>query len=206
MKQVAFIAFLVSICAFKTIAQPKLGLDGGLKIGANFSQIDGKYWDNGFKANFLAGVFLGVHGPKIGVQLEALFVQSTYNTGDGFHDVYGAFYNNIADSAKKGSFKVNNLNVPVLLTVKVIPMVSLQLGPQFSSVLSVSDKETLIKDPKELFKSSWDGVIGLQVNLPIKLNLGARYVIGLSDVNNTGQVDDAWKNKTLQVHIGYTIL
>jgi hypothetical protein len=213
MKYLSAILVLTLSLSISGSAQ-KLGLDAGLKVGANFSNINGKYWENGYKANFLAGAFAAVSGPKFGVQLEALFSQSTYTTGNGFYEVYKDFYTNAVDSAKKGSFKVNNLSIPVLLNVKLVPMVAIQLGPQFTSVMSASDKENIIKDPKELFKSSWDGVIGLQLNLPFKINIGARYIIGLSDVNknqgkltNSGsQINDAWKNKTLQVHIGYAIL
>ena len=190
----------------KSSAQ-KIDVDLGIKVGANFSNINGKYWENGYKANFLGGVFLGVNGNKLGVQLEGIFSQSTYETGKDFHSLYGAFYNNAADSLKKGSFKVNYLSIPVLLNIKLFSRATIQLGPQYSGIVSVNDKDELIKDAKGLFKSgSLDGVIGLQINLPARLNIGARYVIGFSDINNESAAEDAWKQRTLQVHIGYSIL
>ncbi len=192
-----------------------IGVDAGLKLGANFSNINGKYWENGYKANFLGGAFVSVNGPRIGVQVEAIFSQSSYATGNGFHDIYKDFYNNIADSAKKGNFRVNYLSIPVLLNLKLFSKVIIQVGPQYSGVVSINDKDALLKDAKGLFKSgSVDGVIGLWVNLPANLNVGARYVIGFSNLNDedgnttvqsSQRIDDSWKQRTLQVHLGYTI-
>lgn len=185
----------------------KIDVDLGVKFGANFSNINGKYWENGYKANFLGGAFLGVNGNRLGVQLEGIFSQATYVTGNDFHSLYGAFYNNAADSVKKGSFKVNYLSIPVLLNIKLFSRAMIQLGPQYSGIVSVNDKDELLHDAKGLFKSgSLDGVIGIWLNLPARLNVGARYVIGFSDINSKSDADDAWKQRTLQVHIGYSIL
>lgn len=189
-------------------------VDLGLKVGANFSNINGKYWESGYKANFLGGLFLAVNGGKLGVNLEGLFSQSTYVTGDRFNEIYKDAFQTGKDSIKGGSFKVNHLSIPVLLNIKLFSRATIQLGPQFSGVASVQDKDELFKDAKGLFKSSFDGVIGVQLNLPAHLNIGARYIIGLSNINdgdgqtNTGgtTIDDAWKQRSLQLHIGYSIL
>jgi hypothetical protein len=191
----------------------KLDFDLGIKLGANFSNINGKYWENGYKANLLGGAFLGVNGRRLGVQLEGIFSQATYVTGDRFNEIYGDFLQTGKDSVKGGSFKVNYLSIPVLLNIKLFSRAIIQIGPQFSGVVAVNDRDELMKDASELFKSSFDGVVGLWINLPARLNVGARYVIGLSNINNSdgmnsaGQkIDDAWKQRTLQLHIGYSIL
>jgi len=189
-------------------------VDLGLKVGANFSNINGKYWESGYKANFLGGLFLAVNGGKLGVNLEGLFSQSTYVTGDRFNEIYKDAFQTGKDSIKGGSFKVNYLSIPVLLNIKLFSRATIQLGPQFSGVASVQDKDELFKDAKGLFKSSFDGVIGVQLNLPAHLNIGARYIIGLSNINQEGDpknavgqsIDDAWKQRSLQLHIGYSIL
>jgi len=192
----------------------RLDFDLGLKLGANFSNINGKYWQNGYKANLLGGAFLGVNAKRIGVQLEGIFSQSTYVTGDRFNEIYSDILQTGKDSIKGGSFKVNHLSIPVLLNIRLFSRAMIQVGPQFSGVVAVNDRDELVKDASELFKSSFDGVIGLWLNLPARLNIGARYVIGLSNINksdgtnsSTGQqIDDAWKHRTLQLHIGYSIL
>lgn len=180
-------------------------LDFGVKLGANLNQVDGKYFENGYKANILGGAYAGVNWLTFGGQIEALFTQSTYTTGNDFYSGFKSVYNNTADSAKNRSFKVNYLNIPVLANFNFIPRVKVQVGPQFSGVVSVRDVDNLVKDAKGLFKSGdISGVVGLWVNLPANLNVGARYIFGFSNVNAT-TIGDSWKNRTLQLHVGYQI-
>ena len=180
-------------------------IQAGLKVGANFTQLDGKTWDNGYKTNLLGGVFVGVRALRFGVQAEALFNQASYKTGKDFGTLYKAYYNDVRDSAKQGNFRVNYLSIPILLQVKVAGPLVLLVGPQFSGVVSVNDKDKLVKDAKSLFKSgSVDAVAGVQLNLPMHINAGARYVIGLSDINSMSAASDSWKQKALQIHVGYT--
>lgn len=212
MKKLVTLFFGIIFLTVNSRAQ-KLDIDLGIKFGANFSNINGKYWENGYKANLLGGAFLGVNGKRLGVQLEGIFSQATYVTGEKFNEIYQDILQTGKDSIKGGSFKVNYLSVPVLLNIKLFSRATIQLGPQFSGVVSVKDKDELVHDAGELFKGSWDGVIGLWLNLPARINVGARYVIGLSNINNydgktsnNQKIDDAWQQRTLQVHIGYSIL
>lgn len=212
MKHVLTVLLSVLLLPFGLQAQ-KVDFDLGIKLGANFTEIDGKYWESGYKANLLGGVFMGVNGKRIGLQVEGIFAQSTFVAGDKFKDIYGDFLQTGIDSLKGGSFKVNHLSIPVLLHIKLLPFATLQLGPQFSGLFSVRDNHELMQDASKMFKSSFDGVIGLWLRLPARLNIGARYVIGLSDVNNINNIypgseliDDVWHHRTLQLHIGYSIL
>jgi len=184
---------------------PKIDL--GLKLGANMAQLSGNSWDNGYKASFLGGIFTGFRAHKMGVQAELFFSQSNYSVqGHDFYDAYSQFYNNAKDSAKNGAFRVTYMNIPVLFQYKIVPLLWLQIGPQYSGVVSVKDADGLVKDAKSLFKSgSVSGVIGLELKLPLHINFGARYVIGFSDVNATN-ISGAWQEKQLQIHVGYTIL
>lgn len=208
------ITFLLAAVLFSAAQAQRLDFDLGLKLGANFSNINGKYWQNGYKANLLGGAFLGVNAKRLGVQLEGIFSQSTYVTGDRFNEIYSDILQTGKDSIKEGSFRVNHLSIPVLLNIRLFSRAVIQVGPQFSGVVAVNDRDELVKDASELFKSSFDGVIGLWLNLPARLNIGARYVIGLSNINKSDgtnsssgqQIDDAWKHRTLQLHIGYSIL
>jgi len=207
------ITFLAALLLPALVFAQKIDVDLGLKLGANFTNINGKYWENGYKANLLGGAFLGINGKRLGAQIEGIFSQATYVTGDKFNDIYGDFLQTGKDSVKAGSFKVNYLSIPVLLNIRLFSRATIQLGPQFSGVVAVNDKDELVKDASELFKSSFDGVIGLWINLPARLNFGARYVIGLSNINKADgmnsagqQIDDAWRQRTLQLHIGYSIL
>jgi hypothetical protein len=85
-------------------------------------------------------------------------------------------------------------------------MVWLQLGPQYSGVVSTKDVDGLVKDSKQLFKSGQlSGIGGLELHLPFHLRVGARYVFGLTDINGTS-ISDTWKEKQVQVTVGYNFL
>lgn len=173
----------------------------GIKAGGNFSHISGDSWDNGVQANLLGGVYAGVKGLRFGIQAEALFVQSQYMTASRFSDLYGMYYNSVGDSLKQGTFRVNQLCIPVLLQFKLVGRLWLQLGAQYTGLVSVSDKDELLRDAKAIFRSSnVAGVGGL--NLYLKpLDIGVRYVLDFSDANNTN-ISEKWNSRALQVHVG----
>jgi hypothetical protein len=189
----------------KSVSIPKVDL--AIKLGANVAKLSGDSWDNGYKAGFLGGVAVGLREHRVGVQVEAFFSQTSYTvSGHNFYDAYSGFYNNAADSAKNGSFKVTYLSIPVLFQLKLIPLLWLQVGPQYSGVVSVNDVDNMVKDAKGLFKSGdLSGVVGLELKLPLHINIGARYILGLSSLNNTN-VSGAWQQRNVQVHISYAFL
>lgn len=185
-------------------------LDLGIKVGANFAKLDGDTWDNGYKAGFLGGAFVGLRGNRFGVQLEGFFSQTHYTTtGQQFYTVYqGApqLFNQAIDSTKTGNFRAGYFNIPVLFEMKLLPMLWLQIGPQYSGIVSVKDANGFVNDAKSLFKSGYiSGVGGLELKLPFHLDAGARYVLGFSDLNNSN-IKGAWQQRTIQLHVGYTFL
>jgi hypothetical protein len=183
-------------------------IDLGVKVGANFAKLDGETWQTGYKAGFMGGIYGAVKVKKIGGQIEALLSQANYTTTSGkFYNVYGPLFKNAADSAKEGHINVTYLNVPVLFNYKLLGNAWIHLGPQFSTVLSVRDKDGILRDPESIFKNgAVSGVVGATLNLPLGLNVGVRYIFSFSDENNVNvPAADSWKNRTIQAHIGYNI-
>lgn len=195
-------------------AQPVVGgampvkIDLGLKLGANFASINGEEWEKSSKPGFLGGAFFSIGANRFGGQAEVLFSRVSY-TGDGL-DFYRAAkaddnFSNNADSTVKGDFAVSYLSIPLLLNVKVVGPLWFQVGPQFNNMIGISDKDNLLKDAKELFKSGEvSGVLGLQLNLA-NIRVGARYIVGLSDVS-VSTAADTWKQRTIQLSLGFTFL
>ena len=109
-------------------------------------------------------------------------------------------------------FKVNYYNIPIMLNIKLLKPVWLQIGPQLSGVMNVRDADDVLKDPEGFFKGfSLSAVGGLWIKLPANFTFSARYVVGLSDVNknkdaieNSKNISDSWREKMLQLGIGYT--
>jgi len=177
----------------------------GIKIGGNFSYISGDSWSNGVKSNLVGGAYVGIKGLHVGIQAEALFAQSTYTTGDNFHNVYGSYFKNFGDSLKQGTFRVNQLCIPLLLQVKIFPGLWLQGGAQYTGIVSVNDKDELLKDAKAMFKTNnIAGVAGATFFFR-KLNVGARYIFDFSNANATN-ISETWNQRSLQLHVGLNLL
>ena len=214
MKKFTFILFLSMMSSTLLLAQgsSRFNIDIGAKLGANFNRVDGDYWDNGYKANLMAGAYVPLNTSRWGVQIEPLFTQSTFSTGNGFSDLYKDFYQMGKDSVVNGKFKVNYYNVPIMLNLKLFSKVWLQVGPQFSGTISVKDPDNLMDDAEAFFKNSMISAVGgLWINLPANLTISGRYVIGLNNLNGNSSyiqhnqnVSDNWKQRLLQVGIGYT--
>jgi len=181
-------------------------IDLGPKLGVNFNKIQSDRWDDAYSTNLMGGVFAGIQGERLGVAIEALFSQSRYTTGNDFYGIYNEYYQNINDSMRKGSFRVSYLSVPVLAQVKLFPMVWLQIGPQYSAVVSVNDADGLLRDASGVFRSGdVSGVAGIDVKLPLGLRINGRYILGFSNVNNTS-VGDTWRNRAAQISVGWSFL
>lgn len=213
MKKLLF-AIVILLFPFLSNAQPVVGsvmpvkFDLGLKLAANFSSINGVEWDKSSRVGLAGGAFFSVSRNRFGGQIEALFSRARYKgSGLPFYKTLAADnnFNNAADSTTKGDFIVSYLSIPVLLNVKVAGPLWVQVGPQFNNIVGVNDKEKLVKNTDDLFKTSdLSGVLGLQLNLA-NLRLGARYIVGLSDVS-LSSASGAWKQRGMQLSLGFTFL
>lgn len=204
---------IVGLCfPAMSFAQPVVGavanaspvkFDLGIKLGANFSRLQGSIWDDTYRTGFVGGAFGGVHFKKFGVSAELLYsrVKFTYKPST----LSGSLFTNPADSAKANTYAVTSLSIPVLLGVKLVGPLWFQVGPQYNGIINIGDENGFLKDVNTVFKSGdISGVLGLWLNVS-KLNVGARYIIGFSDMNNTS-FGDSWKNRSIQLHIGYSFL
>lgn len=177
-----FLSLVIVALSFVTYGQAKVEL--GLKAGANFANTD---IDN---AESITAFHGGAYGlmkiANIGVQPEILWSKQG-------NDLSGL-----------GELDLNYVNIPVMLKLYMPLGLNLQAGPQFGILLS-SDatapdgtdfSDTLSdSDLSAALGAGWDAPFGLQFN--------ARYVLGLSDIND-GQ-GESIKNRTFQLSIGYRL-
>lgn len=201
---------LIVLCLpMASFAQPgPLDINVGLKAGMNFTRMAGSTWTGGFRSGILAGAFGSVGIKKIGGQLEVLVATTTFTAeGQNFQNTSPSLLINPADSADIGSFSATYLNVPLLLNLKIFGNATLQLGPQFSSLLNVRDEDAFLNiKPEDVFNSSdIGGVVGVQLGLPLNINAGVRYIFGFND-QNLSSVGETWKLSSIQVHLGFSFL
>src|ERR1700742_2550820 len=134
------------------------GFHLGIKAGANLFKVDGQSFDQEFKFGYNVGAFSEINFTSSwGIQPELMFNQTNYRTGTEFSDVYSGGVNNY-----KG--KLNYLSIPVLLSFRPIPLLSILAGPQFGILLNKD--EHLVNNAEQAFKKGDLSVVaGAQLNL-----------------------------------------
>ena len=172
----------------------------GARAGVNINKITGKSYNEGFNFNFQAGIFLQFNfSDRFGLQPEVNFVQSSSEFSNDANDIYYDLF--LGGSQKKS--KLNFLEVPLLLNINVgqSKRVKLQIGPAYGGLL----KQTVdsLKTNGNIYKNGeWSAIGGLFIQLPF-VNLGARYKIGLTELNAIDN-QQKWRSQSIQVFVGVT--
>ncbi len=204
--QKLLIAFLLLVST-STLAQ-RNKVDGerenffrfGARGGVNINKISGQSYKQGFNYNFQAGVFLQFNfSSRFGLQPEVNFVQTSAEFSDDPSDIYDDLFR---DGSQKKS-KMNYLEVPLLLNINVgeSKRVKLQIGPAYGGLL----KQTIdsLKNNGNIYKNGeWAAIGGIWIQIPF-VNLGARYKLGLTELNGIDN-RQSWKSQSIQVFVGIT--
>ena len=193
MKKIITLAICLFCVTKFTVAQ---NIHFGVKAGANFQKIQGIPFKEKFTFGYQAGAFAAIgFTSKIGIQPEILFSSVNADTATQFSTVYGF--------KKIDKVKLNMLDIPILLNIKAAQFLTIQAGPQFSVL--IDKNQNLLKNGETAFKQgNISAVAGLQFNLT-KFKIYGRYVAGLKNLNNVNNSNE-WKNRNIQVGIGFKII
>ncbi|NNK17678.1 MAG: PorT family protein [Maribacter sp.] len=169
-------------------------IDFGAKAGVNFATITGDDLDSfssrtAFHLGFVAEIGIT---ETFSFQPELLYsAQGADYSEDGF----------------EGSVKVDYLNLPLMAKFYVAEGFSLEAGPQVGFLLSAKDAYDGGEDDwSDITKGIDFGLnFGIGYKLQSGLNFGARYNLGLSDLNDDpdSQADSAFKNSVIQAYVGF---
>jgi hypothetical protein len=190
------IVFSMLVLLFAGVQTRAQGFHLGIKAGANLDKINGESFNEGFNFGYNVGAFAELNfTPMWGIQPEMMFNQSSYHTGDQFSDIYPGGVNDV-----KG--KLNRLTIPILLSFRPVPFISLQAGPQFG--IALNQDQHLVNNAKDAFKSGDFALVGgVQLNLA-GFKLGGRWVEGLTNINNYTSTT-TWKQQGFEVYAGFRI-
>ena len=206
-KAVLLVTLLVTTFGFSqmTTTDTRDELKLGFKAGVNFSNVydqQGQDFVAEGKSGFAAGAFVAIPiGKVFGIQPEVMYSQKGYKaTGK----ILGLNY----DYSKTATY----LDIPLLLQVKPIPMLSLVAGPQFSYLLSTknefngssstSNEASINSDNYK--KNIFGFVVGADVNIDHFLLSGrAGWDVSKSDVDGNSSAP-RYKNQVIQLAVGYT--
>lgn len=104
-------------------------------------------------------------------------------------------------SGQGSSINLNYLNMPLMGKYYLTKGFSLEAGPQVGYLLSAKNNNTNVKS--SFHKFDFGVNFGLGFKLENGLNFGARYNLGLSDINNVDGFTCKHKNEVFQLSIGY---
>jgi len=174
------------------------GFAAGLKLGTNINKIQGQSFADKFTYGYSAGAFMEVKlGKKWSIQPEVLFNQVNADTSDKFSELYNL------NSSKLSNISLKYLSIPLLLNYNVSKGLALQFGPQYGILLD--QNKNLLQNGRDAFKSGDFSLLGgIQVKVS-SLRIFGRYAVGLNNLNDIDN-RDSWKNQSIQLGIGLTIL
>lgn len=158
----------------------KLGVKGGL----NFASLNG---DNTKDIDVVTSFNFGVVS-EIALSEKFSFQPELMYSGQGY-------------SFNDNTIALSYLNVPLMGKYYVTKGLSLEAGPQLGFLLAAKNEKT---DVKDAFKSFDLGVnFGLGYKLENGINFGARYNLGLTNINNLDNSSIKNRNGVLQISVGY---
>ena len=193
------LSLLVLALLAVTLTQAQ-GLHFGIKGGANLTKVDGKAMTDEFNYGYQLGGFAEVGlGKKWFLQPEVMWTEYRTRTADDFEDII----NFPANGSNRQEVKLNYLAIPITLNYRLLDWFSLHAGPQFGVLLN-QDKN-LLQNGRDAFNAGVVSLVGgAQLNFG-GFHITGRYFTNINDINS-GDVNEAWKNKGFQVGVGIRIL
>lgn len=177
--------FILIILAFIQNVSYSQGLSYGIKGGYNYSTVraSNQRFVEG-QDGFHAGVFANFSAILIQVQPEFLFSQRGYEVENG------------------NDLRMNYIDLPVLLKVKVFPFVTVDAGPQYSYLINTKETSDELELPSmpSFKKSELSAVIGTSVNV-WKLGASIRYIHGFTELETLNKSKNSMFQLALQIKL-----
>ena len=195
MKKIIFTLGLVLIALVGfSQAKVEIGLKGGLNLASINREDAVANYENA--TGYHAGAYGLIKIANIGIQPELLY--STRGT-----DV------TVSSISQDFSQEYTYLDIPVMLKLYAVAGLNVQVGPQFGVLLSTSgqvydpNSGTTTEISKDSYKNSdVSAAFGLGWDAPFGVNVAARYVLGLTDIDSSSEEA---KNRTFQVSLGFRL-
>jgi opacity protein-like surface antigen len=170
----------------------------GFKAGTNLFKLSGKSFDDNFKFGYSAGIYAEkAFKGRFGLQAELIVNEAVARTSDQI----GALYPGIGVSFQNTT--MNYISLPILLTFKASDAFTILLGPQYGYMFYQTEgvSQTPL-GPKDAFKKNdFSAILGAQLRLSNKMQLGARYLVQYTQLNNIDDNSDSWKLSGLQLYV-----
>ena len=206
-----FLLSIIAVLGMTTVNAQEVKF--GVKAGLNLASITGDETDNlDGRTSFHLGAVAEISiSDKFSVQPELLYSTQGAKYEDS-ESGSGFSYN------EESTIKLDYINLPIMAKYYVSEGFSIEVGPQIGFLMSAKedyeysetiDGETFSDSGEEDIKDSVSGIdfglnLGLGYKLESGLNFGARYNLGLSNINDfEGSDEFKIQNSVIQVSVGY---
>ena len=156
----------------------------GAKGGLNFASISG---DNTKGIDVVTSFNFGVLS-EIPISEKFSFQPELMYSGQGY-------------SFNDNTIALSYLNIPLMGKYYLTKGLSIEAGPQIGFLLAAKNEKIDVKDSFNTFDFGVN--FGLGYKLDNGLNFGARYNLGLTDINNLDNSSSKDKNGVFQLSVGY---
>lgn len=172
-------------------AQPKFG--AGVKGGINFATQVTTGSGEGVAVQQLLGFHAGAYCSLffydfLALQPELMISTRGSNWDDPYYDV---------------SDLLTYIDLPLLIKFQPVKYANIHAGPQFGYLLNARQREDAtgeITDINDWYNKLDVGLaFGAEANLPYRINLTVRYVLGLVSATNDVEYIEPWRNNFLQI-------
>ena len=170
----------------------------GIKGGENLDKMGGRSFTGVCKGGYTLGGYAEIGFGKWGLQPELDWMQVNLQTANNFNTIYPQY-----GGLNGANVTLNNLSIPILLTFRPIKVLSILAGPQFD-LLSNQEGNVAAYTQHAFREGNFSITGGVQLNLS-RFKLGARYFLGLSELNGLNSTLDSWKNQGLLVYLGFRL-
>lgn len=176
-----------------------LSIKYGVKAGVNLSNMSN---DMTFDPGFSMGT-----GFQVGALVNFHWGQRTESSlpGTGLWGLQPEFlFSNQVVKSDGGNVKLNYIKVPVMLKVYPLSRLSVEVGPEFSYLISSSPKSLKVDEATVKIEDckgfNFGAGIGAAYEFNFGLMVGARYSMGFSDLGKNLK----WKNNSnVQITVGW---
>jgi hypothetical protein len=202
MKKLILIAASIFICTASFARDDKYAL--GVKASLNFNSLNAKGWISDYSTSPAVGFYAHANGHKFGIQAELLYTNQNLYVDSSFAALYNQSLNGAINVLKNGNYKLNQLQIPILVNYRVNRKFWLQGGPMFTANVNVVDKNNYITTSQNIFKASnlsFMGGIWIQASKRISIN--GRYIMSISNMNAIKNNTYDWQNNAFQTGIGF---
>ena len=194
-----YITLALLIIGTLSFAGPGLGIKGGANFASQntSSFLPSVEISTSNITGFVGGAYLNYFfGDKSAIQIELLYSRK----GSVSEILQGG------SSVQSNDNKLTYFDIPVLFRWQIIKFLNIHAGPQFSILTkAVTEDGTTSEDIKDELKNSDFGlIVGAEANLPLRLNITARYIFGLTDISDVDEIK--MKNSTFQLTLGIRLI